>query len=435
MKEMILLGAGASVDAGVPGAFDMTQKLINLFGNDPELSKHSHVLRFAVGGLLFQQGINGNDPFSGIDVEALFNAIQLLAGRQELEAAPFIGSWHPLVEGLDRIDSPRTDPRRLQEAIYKSVAETMSEAYSTISASSTAREIDQTIEAMIKGKQSSKKLGQLISEMLKSSFEKLKTKRPRDDYNFRSEFSKVTESKNLSGGGQVFEETTELMTQLLTEIVWLQDAGKVSYLLPLFSWAEQDMLTIATLNYDNAIELAAESASVPLETGIEAWSQSRQFPQIEKGVQLLKLHGSIDWALGNGQCNNKKPLPHQFIKKVSTERMKERGFKPAVIFGQRNKLTAKGPFLDLLRTFQQELNNSVRLTVIGYSFRDEHINELIAQWLNEDQKRNLRIINGKRFKDTNVPFARQLLTALANRLDVIPSYAADGIRDCFSHGP
>ena len=354
MREIILLGAGASVEAGVPGAFDMTQRLIALFGNDPRLLKHSHVLRFAVGGLLFEQGINGNNPFNGVDVEALF-------------------------------------------------------------------------------KNPSKKLGELISEMIKIPFEKLKKQRPRDNYNFKSELSKLTKPKNILGGGQVFEETTELMTQMLAEIVWLENTDKVSYLLPLFSCAEQDTLTIASLNYDNGIELAAESAGIPVETGIEAWSQSRQFPQIEKGVQLLKLHGSIDWSLKDGQCTSEKPLPHQVIKKVSAEEMKQWEFKPAIIFGQRNKLTAKGPFLDLLRTFQQELNNSARLTVIGYSFRDEHINELIAQWLNEDQKRNLRIINGKRFKDTNVPFAHDLLTVLGNdRLDVITSYAADGIRDCFS---
>jgi hypothetical protein len=78
------------------------------------------------------------------------------------------------------------------------------------------------------------------------------------------------------------------------------------------------------------------------------------------------------------------------------------------------------------------LDDSDRLTVIGYSFRDEHINEFIAKWLNEDQNRKLRIINGKRFKDTNIPFARIMLNVLGERLDVIPSYAKDGIKACFA---
>lgn len=432
MKEMILLGAGASVEAGVPGAFEMTRKLIELFGNNPMLSKHSKVLRFAVGGLLFQQGINGNDPFTGVNVEDLFNAIQLLAGRQELEAAPFIGSWHPLVEGLDRINPKKTDLRRLQEVIYKSVTETMLEVYPTNSVSSTAKEIDQTIEVMSKGGKPSKKLGKLLSEMIKSPFEILKTKRPRYDSKFNSEFSKIAESNERPGEGQVFQKTTEIMTQMLAEIVWLEDPSKVCYLLPLFYGAGEKPLTIATLNYDNAIELAAASANIPIEIGIEGWSQSGQFPQIEKGIKLLKLHGSIDWSVEEVLYTIEKPLPHQITKKVSAERIKEIGFKPAVIFGQRNKLTAKGPFLNLLRTFEQELDDSERLTVIGYSFRDEHINEFIAKWLNEDQNKKLRIINGKRFKDTNIPFAHTMLNVLGERLDVIPSYAKDGIKACFA---
>jgi hypothetical protein len=55
---------------------------------------------------------------------------------------------------------------------------------------------------------------------------------------------------------------------------------------------------------------------------------------------------------------------------------------PGLIFGQRNKLTADGPYLDLLRQFQYQLSQSKSLIVVGYSFRDEHINTYISQWLN-----------------------------------------------------
>jgi hypothetical protein len=39
MKEIILLGAGASVDAGVPAAHGMTKSLIEFLGGT---SKHGH---------------------------------------------------------------------------------------------------------------------------------------------------------------------------------------------------------------------------------------------------------------------------------------------------------------------------------------------------------------------------------------------------------
>lgn len=122
MRDFVLLGAGSSVEAGVPDAFGMTHKLIEVFARDPVLVKYSHVLRFVVGGLLFNQGVRGNDPFEGVNVEDVFNAIQILAERQTLEAAPFIGSWHPLIEELDVIRPlPRSFGRSFAESPGRSM--------------------------------------------------------------------------------------------------------------------------------------------------------------------------------------------------------------------------------------------------------------------------------------------------------------------------
>ena len=52
----------------------------------------------------------------------------------------------------------------------------------------------------------------------------------------------------------------------------------------------------------------------------------------------------------------------------------------AVIFGGNNKLTAKGPFPELLVKFRKALASSSELIIIGYSFHDKHINHCIAQW-------------------------------------------------------
>ena len=61
-------------------------------------------------------------------------------------------------------------------------------------------------------------------------------------------------------------------------------------------------------------------------------------------------------------------MPHSRLRRVTAATVAEESFRPAVSFGQRNKLTAEGPFLDLLRAFQVELAKADRLTVIGYSF-------------------------------------------------------------------
>src|SRR5262245_14379685 len=111
MREMVLLGAGASVEAGIPGAYDMTRQMVERFSQQYHLAEYSRVLRFAVGGLLFQQGVANRNPYAGVNIEEVFNAIELLAARNELEAAPFVGSWHPLVEDLDK-DGPSSQELR-----------------------------------------------------------------------------------------------------------------------------------------------------------------------------------------------------------------------------------------------------------------------------------------------------------------------------------
>ena len=83
MKRIILLGAGASVDAGIPTAIGMTEKMISHF-KESGLTKELKVLTFIVGGLLFKAGIHGENPSSGVNIEEVFSAIELLANRSDL---------------------------------------------------------------------------------------------------------------------------------------------------------------------------------------------------------------------------------------------------------------------------------------------------------------------------------------------------------------
>src|SRR5436309_2636336 len=110
MNEVVLLGAGASKEAGVPTAIEMTRSMLELAGGsvddwNPASAEHRilRLLRFVVGGLVFQQGISGADPLTtGINIEAVFNAISLLARRNTLEFSPFVASWHPVLDNLTR---------------------------------------------------------------------------------------------------------------------------------------------------------------------------------------------------------------------------------------------------------------------------------------------------------------------------------------------
>jgi NAD-dependent SIR2 family protein deacetylase len=444
MAEMVLLGAGASVEAGVPGSFDMTKEIASRLRVRDVAGRHGHVISFAVGGLLFQRGIRGQDPFEGVDVEELFSAVRLLAERHTLEAAPFIGSWHAMVEEFDRRTPQSARFDRLYRQIYEGVTKQIVGAFPRRAPSFSGKDIDRKIqdliekqvEAMTKNRRvrvsSMNGVGQAVGEYVvgitNEWLGKLKSSRPGSSYTFDREFSKaVLANQSQPGGGEIFDETSDLMVQALKRIVWIDDPSRVEYLSPLADLlATQSRLTIATLNYDNSVERLAESLGIPCETGIEQWSQTGSFDSHASGLLLLKMHGSIDWALDTRQSSVGRPMPHGTIYRVGPEKVQEETFTPAIVFGQRNKLTAEGPFLDLLRAFQQELGRADLLTVIGYSFRDAHINEYISQWLNADSSHRMRVIS-PRFDQSDVEYAILLQQLLPGRLDVVLRGAGEGL--------
>jgi hypothetical protein len=97
-----------------------------------------------------------------------------------------------------------------------------------------------------------------------------------------------------------------------------------------------------------------------------------------------------------------------------------------VVFGHRNKLTAEGPFLDLLRAFRRELTSVQIVTVVGYSFGDVHINEYLSQWLNSRSENRLRIVSPS-FSNNRNDYAGLLRMWAKNRLDVLSEPASSGL--------
>src|ERR1051326_8766285 len=187
---MLLLGAGASVEAGVPDSYEMTKRIAEAFERNIALRRYSHVISFAVGGLLFQQGIKGENPLFGrVNIEELFNAVQLLAERNSLEAAPFVGSWHAMVEQLDKTRSVGPQLGRLYQMIYDGVTREILDAFQSGALPFGERDIDRELEqAMVRRLQDArrgygsshssinvgKKVGDYVSRITKSWMERLK---------------------------------------------------------------------------------------------------------------------------------------------------------------------------------------------------------------------------------------------------------------------
>ena len=156
---------------------------------------------------------------------------------------------------------------------------------------------------------------------------------------------------------------------------WLESPSSVAYLAPLTATAKVSRLWIASLNYDNAIELAASEQGIEVDVGLHG--ETPEFND-DSMLCLAKLHGSVNWDL-DGRLRpraNLVPVP-----------------RPLMIFGSGNKLRTQGPYLDLLFAFRDRLEKTNSISVCGYSFRDPHVNHLLLRWLGKESGRRIEVID------------------------------------------
>ncbi|MDZ7734560.1 MAG: SIR2 family protein [Acidimicrobiia bacterium] len=335
---VVLLGAGASAPAGVPLAGDMTRKLVE---QNPGVGWPSgQVINFVVGRLIDDGSRRGGSPLELPDVEAVVAALEQLVDRAANALAPFVATWEPLPPG-----PPPRSP------------------------------FDESVEEVARG----------LNRHLENRDREhrfMGGDRPPDPYMWdRAVRRAIHEETNRDEGVHVASAANHAF-EFLKLATHVTDPDRVAHLLPLVRHArDHPPFTIASLNYDNTVELASESAGVSFSRGVDHWSDTEElsFPESSE-VRLLKLHGSVDWRLG----------PWRDDQQLAVADPKKPG-RPAVIFGQGNKLTAEGPYLDLLAQFRDDLRSVSHLLVLGYSFRDDHVNEIIRRWL-APPKRRMRAV-------------------------------------------
>jgi SIR2-like domain len=368
----VLLGAGASADAGIPTTIGMTDAVIDRM----EIGEHVRVLEFVRHTLaadLAQRQPKGwerrQDIHVKVDVERLFASIELLIDRHNEPWSPFVATWHPGLESFLPGQTVRAFDLTFElEAVDRAVMRTPGrlETRSSIKNS----------------------LGRLIERAMQRG-------RPGD----------------LS---DLLKKVRAEMLRSLFEIVEI-DPSRVAYLKPLIELARrQGSLAIATLNYDRSIENVAEDVGEDYDTGIETWLSRGEFGWPESGLRLLKLHGSIDWVLERG-VTPPDEIPVLRIAKATAAEDKARSEGPAVVFGEGGKLRSEGPFLELLLAWSAELKRADNLLVVGYSFRDQHVNELIGRWFNASDVRRIILVDPE--PDQRSPFAHHLAQFGSDRYD------------------
>lgn len=311
----------------------MTERLVKRIA-DSRWDEGASALHFVCGSLLQYDAARGRSPYEGLDVERVFAAVGLLAERQSLEVSPFVASWHPAVDLWDQ--------RRSEVPPFWD------------------QEFGRALGRGGRFSDAGKAIAGLVDKVMSGS-----------------------------PTGEVYARLAERMLSELKELL-ITTERDVAYLTPLAAIArERTALTIATLNYDLSVEQCARTAGVPCTTGIESWVRDGRWGSPVGGIQLLKLHGSLDWAWE--KVYEEGHLPRKVVRVVA-DPLEDQGH-PAVVFGQRGKLRAEGPFLSLLAEFETAMADAEQLVVVGYSFRDDHVNELIRRWSAEDIRRTMLVVD------------------------------------------
>lgn len=143
-------------------------------------------------------------------------------------------------------------------------------------------------------------------------------------------------------------------------------------------------LTIFSLNYDLVFESSFNSENESLVySGFSRckWEGDFLDPNIESKLKLYKLHGSQNWYFDEEEEEVKIGSPE------------ENGVKPLIVFGSGPKIQSYDPFLTLLADFRKKLKDATLYVVIGYSFQDKYINNILIQSLNSGLNRKMIVVD------------------------------------------
>ena len=190
--------------------------------------------------------------------------------------------------------------------------------------------------------------------------------------------------------------------RIIYEKVAAPTLGKLHAHMSLATWLRyirrDSPVEVFTTNYDLLLEIAFETASVPFFDGFvgsvspffvpecidaDAGSNTSDVYPPRSWIRLWKLHGSVNWQLVPGIAGEPGRICRVTGKHTPASDAQ------LLIYPSRNKYaqSRRLPFvayMDRLRRFLQF--GEGLLLIAGYSFRDEHINEVLAQGLRSNPR-------------------------------------------------
>jgi hypothetical protein len=313
-EVLVLIGAGASVDAGIPHSAQMVGYIENALKD--EWREYKELYNYVRSAIHYADGIRGTYD-AAYNIERLVVSLDELSRREEHPLYPFIGAWNPR---LTQVAGPAFE---------------------------------------------------IVSE-------------------FR----------------------TKILEKLRREWIEIPNYDRASYYSGLIQFQRElnYPLRVFSLNYDLCVERAyqAEFREYP-ERGFEK-SDERLWNHLlleegspaDKSLYLYKLHGSIDWK--------REPETGKLSYSDSSSTIKVE--ESALIFGTAYKLQYVDPFLFLVYQLRRWSLEARLIVVVGYGFRDEHINGILCQALRANTEKQLLAVmwDGTSVGDQAVPGFKKFVT-------------------------
>ena len=158
--------------------------------------------------------------------------------------------------------------------------------------------------------------------------------------------------------------------------------------------AKLNRVNVFTLNYDLLIEKSAEELGVPINNGFSGFHYRTFMPSMyhqdyhynisdgkrtyAKSINLFKLHGSLSWKFDD----TKRPYG---ITEIQYDFSQGINYVPECIIypvQSKKKHSLDLPYSEMFRQFIESVNKTnSTLIIMGYSFGDEHVNDLITNAL------------------------------------------------------
>lgn len=194
----------------------------------------------------------------------------------------------------------------------------------------------------------------------------------------------------------------DLIETVVADALRQKYCAGLDLLLELATTPAIEQLNIVTLNHDTLAEQCLSAHGVDFVDGFGSadgdvrWSDDRLYDSSTARVQILKLHGSVDWYRFAGSARTAMVIGDSelTVNDGSGKRLKPLFLRPSFLSGI-NKATwyQRGIYADIHFRFHQLLRSCGHIVMSGYGWGDVAINFQLDKWMDDSDRNRIILLH------------------------------------------